>query len=273
MEHNINIPKLAGVINITPDSFSDGGLYNNEKSIMERIEYLINNGSSIIDMGAESTRPGATPLSQEEEFERLKPLLKKSIDKIHSLGALASLDSRHAASVKYAIDNGIDWINDVSGGNSEEIVSMVAKSNVKFVIMHNLGVPAKKEVIIEKSEDPVEVIKNWSVSKIANMEKHGIKRERLIIDPGVGFGKDAEQSLTILRNGNIFTQLGVKTMFGYSRKSFLASIMNSEASNRDIETLATSFYLTKFNIDYIRIHNTEIHHKAFLTLKMLIEGK
>lgn len=269
MKANIHIPKIIGIINITPDSFSDGGLYNNESSIIKRIEELVSNGASIIDLGAESTRPGATPLSDNEEFKRLKPILKKLVEKIHSLGALASLDTRHAMSAKYAVDIGIDWINDVSGGASKEIISIVKESNVKCVLMHNLGIPADKKVIIPKSENPIEVVRKWIVDKVKTMENFGIPKERLIIDPGIGFGKDEEQSIKIIKNAGIFTGLGVDIMLGYSRKSFLSSVNSSLPKDRDIETLSTSLYLTRFKIDYIRVHNTDIHNKAFLTLKML----
>lgn len=252
--------KLVGIVNVTPDSFSDGGRYND--NAMAHCQQLIEQGAHILDIGAESTRPGATPLTPEEEWQRLENILPDIIKIAHKKNVMVSLDTRHAQTAHKAVACGVDWINDVGGLQDQAMVDVIKASNVKAVMMHNLGVPANPERILPVNEDPVQLVLVWLQTQLIRLEKQGIKRQRIIIDIGIGFGKNAQQSLALLKEIDTFTSLGCPLLVGHSRKSFLAAMTSKKAEDRDIETLATSFYLAQKGVDYLRVHHVDMHQRA-----------
>lgn len=258
-------PKLVGILNITPDSFSDGGAYIDPQKAIEHAIQLANDGADVIDIGAESTRPGATPLTAEQEWQRLAPLLCELVNHFKATPTLLSLDSRHPANVEKALALGIDWVNDVSGGDDEAMLKLVkhAPDHVKFVFMHHLGIPADKSRVIAANENVVDVVKQWAERKMIHFERMGIAKERLIFDVGIGFGKTAEQSLALIAHLAAFKALGVALYVGHSRKSFLNPYCDHSISAKDEGTLVTSLYLAQQGVDYIRIHNVAMHQSAF----------
>lgn len=250
--------KLVGILNLTPDSFSDGGEFNNLKEALIKTQDLITQGAHIIDIGAESTRPGAIPINHEIEWSRLEDILPKIIDLCHKNNVQVSLDSRHYQNIQKALDLGIDIINDVTGFDDENMALIAAKSNKKLIVMHNLGVPARKDVIIDSSLDEIEEIKNWMFSKLQYLQNLGVKKENIIFDPGVGFGKNAAQSINILRNVSSFKDLDLEIFIGHSRKSFLGG----DIKDRDLQTIKTSKDLIRQGVGYLRVHDILGHKKT-----------
>ncbi len=246
---------LVGIINLTPDSFSDGGNFSTTDAAVEYALQLTEEGAGVLDIGAESTRPGATPLSWQEEWARLEPFLKRLSGR--SRQCLLSLDTRHAESARRALDHGMDWINDVSGVSTPAMAAFLASIPQKLVLMHSLSIPAERARTLPETTDPVQAILAWAKKKIAALEQNGIAHDRLIFDPGIGFGKTAEQSLTLLKRIAHFKELGVPIMVGHSRKSFLSLFTHAPAENRDAATAVVSYYLAKKGIEYLRVHNVK----------------
>lgn len=254
--------KLVGILNLTPDSFSDGGKFNDLENAVKQVEKLIKDGADIIDVGAESTRPDATPINAEEEWKRVEKILPEIIKISHENNIEVSFDSRNASNVEKALALGIDIINDVTGFEDEEMIKLAQKSAKKIILMHNLGVPARKDVIIDKNLDEINEIKNWAKSKIQTLQSAGIKKENIIFDLGIGFGKDAQQSINILENINKFFDLNLKIYIGHSRKSFLDQINYDPTfgqDNKDNRTLFISKKLIDQKVDYLRVHDVLAH--------------
>ena len=245
--------KLVGIVNITPDSFSDGGQNSSPEAALKTIEQMERDGADIIDIGAESTRPGATALTHEQEWERLSEVLPGLVNIMQF-----SIDTRHPQTAAKAIKLGADWVNDVSGFSNPDMIEAVRGSDCRLVVMHSLTVPADKNVILPLDSDPVELLMNWADIRFAELENAGIERSRLIFDPGIGFGKNAQQSLAIINGAERLKELGVPLLFGHSRKSFMGAAAGDE------ETLKLSQLLADKGVDYIRVHDIKRHRLAVL---------
>lgn len=247
-------PKIVGILNITPDSFSDGHKYLEPAKALEHARKLIKDGANIIDIGAESTRPFATLITPEEEWSRLAGVLPELRKLCDVYDVRISIDTRNHYTLRQALDY-IDIINDVSGLECEEMVKLCAESVKPVVIMHSLGVPANPNIVLPLNENPVQYLKNWFYVKVRTLESKGIKKEQIIFDPGIGFGKNAKQSIQILRNIDSFTQLEYQVLICHSRKSFFNYFSLGDEINLDIKTAVLSMYLGKANVDYIKVHN------------------
>jgi dihydropteroate synthase len=248
--------KLAGILNVTPDSFSDGGESFLPEDAITQAEQLIADGADVIDIGAESTRPGATPLTSTQEWERLAPVLERLIGK-----ATISIDTRHPETAKKALAMGADWINDVSGLADPAMAEVLANyPQSYYVLMHSLSVPADPNQILPEEQDVVQAILHFARQKLEYLAEQGIAKERTIFDPGIGFGKNAQQSLELIERIEEFKTLGVPLFVGHSRKSFLAKFSNTLAADRDALTLEFSKKLSACGVDYLRVHNVKLHH-------------
>jgi dihydropteroate synthase len=253
--------KIVGILNITPDSFSDGGEFCAPQTALKQAKLMIKHGASVIDIGAEATGPNASPIQHNEEWERLEPTLK-ALQPLRNLVQI-SVDTRHPSTAANALKLGTDWINDVSGFEDPLMIETVKVSNCKCVFMHNLGVPAEKNRTIPTEEDPATTVFTWAQAKINQLVTAGINKDRLIFDPGLGFGKTAEQSLLLVQATQSFKILDVPIYIGHSRKSFL-SLMAPEktAEERDPETYTVSAYLNQHGAAYLRVHDVAGNLKA-----------
>lgn len=238
--------QLMGVLNITPDSFSDGGKYTHVNNAVKQVEVMVNEGATIIDLGAESTRPGAFALTSAQEWQRLAPVLDALKQK--QINAGISIDSYHEETIQKALDLGIDWVNDVSGKLDTTLLKNYP--SVMMCAMHSLTVPAQKDVHLPDSCDPVQEIYHWAKQKVKQLMEAGIDRRCICIDPGLGFGKTAAQSLAIIEGIDRFKSLGVKILVGHSRKSFLR-LVNED---HDKATLEITKHLAG-RVDYLRVHD------------------
>ncbi|MBL0318516.1 MAG: dihydropteroate synthase [Alphaproteobacteria bacterium] len=257
--------RLVGILNLTPDSFSDGGSYTDLSSLLISCTTLIKEGAAVIDIGAESTRPNAIPLSAKEEWQRLAPYLKSIINHIHQLGALASLDSRHPENVQRAVDLGIDWMNDVSGLSDQAMIDVAASSHVSIVVMHSVSIPAERTMTIPDDIDPILYLKQWLDTCISHASAAGIDKQRLIFDPGIGFGKNVDQCWSLINRADELKAFGYPLFIGHSRKGFLAP--DKAPKDRDPETCRVSAQLCRKQVDYLRVHNVISNKLACISLQ------
>ena len=277
--------KIFAIINITPDSFSDGGEAFSPNSALAKIEAALADGADYIDIGAQSTRPGADVLTPDEEWARLEPVLSKikkpsspesqsdsraissSSNKIalefsnensgnDEIIEKISIDTYHLDTAKKCAALRVGFINDVSG--KLQIAPLIKDTNTRYIFMHSLTVPADKNIVM-KSDDVVRDIKNLAKQRIAELESQGLNKEQLIFDPGIGFGKTAQQSLELIERADEFLDLGIEILYGHSRKSFLSLFTDAPAKDRDDQTLKFSKILAGKNIHHLRVHNTKIH--------------
>ena len=256
--------QLVGILNVTPDSFSDGGQFINVSDALVQAEKLMLEGAEILDIGAESTRPGAQPLLPENEWQRLAPVLNAINDhsKTWPVKPTLSVDTRHYQVAEKAIELGVDWINDVSGFSDSKMRGLVVKTAVKCVVMHNLGVPANKNNVMSGYSDICEPILNWGKQRFNELTLAGVDPGQFIFDIGIGFGKTAQQSAYLLKNIKQFQRLGFPLLVGHSRKSFLNVITDRPFSERDFETALFSYQLALQGVNYLRIHNVGLSTRA-----------
>ena len=259
LEHKRALPSQLSswmqIINVTPDSFSGDGLLQTDRRDSISPSHIPN----YFDIGGESTRPGAKTLTTSEEWARLEKILL-SFDTQSWFRPKVSLDTRNALTAAKAIDLGIDLINDVSGLGDPEMLEVIKSGEVDIVVMHNLGIPANPKQTIPDKENPVEAVTRFFNEKLETLDKEGISKARVLIDPGIGFGKTANHSWQLLQNIDQLNHLGVRIMVGHSRKSFLKEITAAEPEDRDVHTIAISQQLEKKGVDVIRVHNLEAHY-------------
>lgn len=250
LEYKQEKTKLIGILNITPDSFSDGGKYLSPIEAENQIYKLIEDGADIIDIGAESTRPHSSPVSAEEQIERLKPILKKT----YSIPI--SIDTRDSKVARFALDNGASIINDVSGMEYDPLIAdLVAEYNAEIIIQHSTLKAEDRPVY----RDVVEEIYLSLLKKKEFATEKGIKK--IILDPGIGFGKSKTNNFEILNRIEEFYSLNTPILLGISRKSFLGLADSDDNELKDSLSLAISYPLMLKNINYLRVHNVKLHRQ------------
>lgn len=249
------LTEMMLIVNLTPDSFSDGGKYGvNLATTLETIEIGLQNGVTIIDIGAESTRPNAGYVSTEEEIKRLIPLLSRLENLKDKYTFKISLDSYKPETVRYFLAK-VDIINDVSNKLDISLIKELTDLGKQYVLMHSLTVPANPAINLAHNLDVTAELLEWFNTKIGEYQTNGINVANVILDIGIGFNKTSAQSWQILRNLAKFQDLPCEILIGHSRKSFLGLITSKTASERDLETAIISNVIAQQNIDYIRIHD------------------
>jgi dihydropteroate synthase len=254
-----------GIVNLTPDSFSDGGRFADWAAVETEVERMLAAGVHIIDLGAESTRPGATPLSASQEWQRLEPSLSRLQAHLASdrLRPRISVDTYHPENARRALERGVDIINDVSGLTNPAMIELARASRADWVAMHSLGVPARRAETLPSDEDPSVAVAAWLDVQIERWTKAGLDVGRVIFDPGIGFGKDPLQSLELLRCAGEFRRHGLRVLVGHSRKSFFGRVTSAAAVDRDVATLGASLALVAQGIDILRVHDVPLHTEAY----------
>lgn len=265
--HRIDTPELMGILNIAPDSFSDGGKFIDTSAALLRAQELVNSGANILDLGAEATNPKVTAISSQQEWERLEPVLNAILRESANwiIKPKISIDTRHVDVAQKALAIGADWINDVSGLDDPAMIDLIAAQTCDVVFMHHLGIPVDKNKFLPREKNPVTEVLQWAEKRLAELEKNGITRERLIFDVGIGFGKTADQCLELIQQIHQFHSLGTRLLVGHSRKLFLGQFTDKPFAERDIETTVLSLFLAQKNIDYLRVHNIEITARGLKT--------
>lgn len=261
----IDTPRLVGVVNVTPDSFSDGGKWLDSTKAVEHALHLIASGAEILDIGAESTAPKSQLISADTEWQRLQPVLAavKTAQHQFMIKPKISIDTRHSKTAENALTHfDIDWINDVTGLKDPAMQHIIADSKVDCVVMHHLSLPVSREHVLPRNQDAVKLVYEWGEKHLDQLEKVGIERKKIIFDPGIGFSKVPEHSLELIKHADVFKKLNTRVLIGHSRKTFLSLFTPQPFAERDIETLTMSLALTKQHVDYLRVHNIEMTARA-----------
>jgi dihydropteroate synthase len=245
---------VMGVINVTPDSFSDGGIhFDPEVAVASGLE-MLRAGADIVDIGGESTRPGSEFIDWEEEFRRAVPVIRGIA--AHDSGAVISVDTRRGKVAEEAIKAGATIINDISGFRDDPyMVDLARETGCGVVVMHMLGEPKTMQADIHYNAFPQDIY-DFFEERVNTLERSGIDPEKIVLDPGIGFGKTFDQNLTLLNRLDRFTSLGKAILVGASRKAFLGKILGQqEASARDMGTMATVAVSILHGASIVRVHD------------------
>ena len=243
---------VMGVLNVTPDSFSDGGQFFDSGRAVERGLQMAADGAAIIDVGGESTRPGSASVSDDEQIERVVPVIKALCKKID---VPISIDTYKLEVAKAALEAGAGMINDITALSDERMAELAAKRDVPVVLMHMQGTPATMQ-IEPKYEDVVSEVLQFLLERARRAEDAGIDRKKIFIDPGIGFGKTLEHNLLLLRNIDKFVTAGYRVLVGTSRKSFIGKLTGREKpSERIFGTAATVALCAAAGVSIVRVHD------------------
>ena len=251
---------VLGILNVTPDSFADGGKFLEPAAAIMQGRKLITEGADIIDVGGESTRPGAERVSAEEELKRVIPVITELVKD----GAIVSVDTTRAEVAKAAIKAGATYVNDVSGGLADEKMAQLIAANpkVQYIVMHWRG-ESKDMQSKAIYKDVVKEVKDELDDRVSELIKAGVQAEQIILDPGIGFAKEAEHNWQILQNIERFQLLGYPILVGASRKRFLGELINAKnADDREAASIALTAELARLNIWGVRTHSVKPHRDA-----------
>jgi len=257
--------EIMGVLNVTPDSFYDGGEYNRVEEAVERGISMAEEGADIIDIGGESTRPGSKRISVEEELDRILPVIEE-LDR--RLDVLISVDTYKPEVAEKSVEAGADIINDVFGLRKEGMAEKIGELDVPIIIMHMQGTPKNMQNSPEY-ENVIDDIVSYFYERIKFAKKHEINEENIILDPGIGFGKSLDHNLEIIRRLDEFCSLGYPILLGASRKSFLGKILNKEAEDRLYGSLAVSSLAVQKGASILRVHDVVENKDVVQTVEAL----
>ena len=267
--HKLNFsinPIIMGVLNLTPNSFSDGGKYFNNNLAIKQFKKLIGDGSEIIDIGGESTRPGSNLIKEKIELKRVMPILKI----IKKFNHFVSLDTRKSEIMKTGIKFGVKLINDVSGLKYDSnTIKFLNKSKTPFVIHHILGTPETMQKN-PKYKNVLLDIYDFFEEKLKKIRSSGIKHNNIILDPGIGFGKNLKHNITLIKKISIFHSLGFPVMLGISRKRFIKDLSEKNDSKERVGgTVASSLYSMMQGVQILRVHNVNEIKQAIKVFRKL----
>ncbi|HEY6907474.1 MAG TPA: dihydropteroate synthase [Ignavibacteriaceae bacterium] len=242
---------VMGILNVTPDSFSDGGMFFNREDAVNHGLEMLNTGADIIDIGGESTRPGSESVSAFEEINRVIPVLEEILSK--KPDAVISIDTTKSKVAAEALKRGASIINDISGGTFDaELINTVKNYDAALIIMHIKGTP-KNMQLNPVYENLIEDVLGFLNLQALSARRQGI--DKIIIDPGIGFGKTFEHNLTIIKELHRFTETGYPVMIGVSRKSFINKIIGDLSEDRDVATAVINALAVKNGATFLRTHN------------------
>jgi dihydropteroate synthase len=262
-------PRIMGILNVTPDSFSDGGLFYSSEQSIAQAEKMIADGADILDIGGESTRPYAEPVALEEEIERTIPVIKAIRTRFD---IPISIDTTKAEVARQALDAGADIINDISAMQKEQnIVEVAVNHNCPVIIMHMQGTPADMQDR-PSYDDVLDEITSFFVERLQHLTSLGIAEDKITIDPGIGFGKTLEHNLRIIKHLDHFKTLGRPLLLAHSRKSFLGLLTGLEDPlDRDLPTAIVSAFASSYhNVDMLRVHDVAATRAALKIAQALV---
>ncbi len=267
-DYRISIPptKIMGILNVTPDSFSDGGRYLDVDSAVSRAREMVREGADIIDVGGESSRPFSEPVSEEEELRRIIPV----IEELEDIKVPLSVDTYKPKVAEEALKRGASIVNDIYGLRKEGMVKIVADYDAAVVIMHMKGEP-KNMQRNPYYEDTIGEIAKFLRDRIEFALRYGIEEDRIIIDPGIGFGKRVEDNLRILKYISAFKSLGFPILLGASRKSYMGKLFNLDVQDRLETTLASDVMAVMGGASIIRVHDVKENVRAIRMVEKIME--
>ena len=251
--HHIDLsrPRVMGIVNLTPDSFSDGGQLASPIEAIKRCERLLIEGADLLDIGGESTRPGAMPVTADEEWLRVRPVLLAAL----SLGCPVSLDSMKTEVMQRALDLGVDILNDVNALRADGAAIIAGASSAGICLMHMMGEPRSMQQQTPDYADVVAQVRDFLGERIAAMSAHGVAAGRIVVDPGFGFGKTVAQNFALLANLNQLQPLGCPILAGWSRKSSLGAVTGRAVDERLAASLAAALAAVLNGARLVRVHD------------------
>ena len=248
----MTLPKIMGILNVTPDSFSDGGQFDSVASACSQAEAFVVSGADIIDIGGESTRPFAEPVTEQEELDRVIPAIR-SIRSKHSISI--SIDTTKVEVARQALAAGADIINDISALRKDpNMLVLLQETSVPVIIMHMQGTPGDMQVK-PHYDNVITDIKAFFEERLSWLIKNGITPDRITLDPGIGFGKTLAHNLSILKHLAEFKDLGCALLLGHSRKRFIGTITGLAVEERDLPTAVVSALSCSSGVDILRVHD------------------
>jgi dihydropteroate synthase len=258
---SIDKPILMGILNATPDSFSDGGVFETTDAALKQIKNMRVQGAQIIDVGGESTKPGAVAVSQELECKRIKSIFEEIEEKKPNVSF--SIDTRKSGVADIALGLGAGMVNDVSAmGYDGEMSSVIVKYKAHICLMHSNGDPETMQIAPYYDNVLLDVYDSLSL-RIVEAEKAGIPKSRIVIDPGIGFGKNIDHNLALLKRLSLFHSLGCKVLLGASRKKFIGLIGQEKIpSKRALGSVAVGLEALRQGVQVLRVHDIAEHHQA-----------
>lgn len=260
-------PYLMGILNVTPDSFSDGGEALSIEKALVKAKALLEGGAKILDIGGESTRPFAEPVPEEEELRRVLPVIKAIRENFPK--ALISIDTYKSRVAETALKAGADIVNDISGGQFDpRMIDVVCDFNCPIIVMHIKGTP-KTMQLNPQYRDLLGEIKEYFKKRIEVFTRKGLSPGKIILDPGLGFGKTFDHNIQILKNLETLKELGHPLLLGPSRKSFLGEIVKKSPKERDGATAGVSIYAYLKGVNFLRVHNVALVQDVLATFKYL----
>ncbi len=262
------IPNIMGILNLTPDSFSDGGKFNKKKVGLKHAIDLFEFGADIVDVGGESTRPGSKSISEKTEWKRIEKIIKRISKKIP-----LSLDTRKSNIMNKGIKLGIKLINDVSGLSYDiKTIEILKKNKSPFVIQHSQGTPENMQNNPKYKNELLDIY-DFFEEKIKFLRTRGIKHNNIILDPGIGFGKNLKHNMNLIRNISIFHTLGFPVLLGLSRKKFIKELSKKNDTKKRVGgTIASSLYSMMQGVQVLRIHDVNELMQSIKIFKQLIRG-
>jgi dihydropteroate synthase len=262
------VAKLMGIVNVTPDSFSDGGLFLQPEGAIEHARRLVDEGADLLDVGGESTRPGARAVSAGEELERVQPVLEG----LRDAEAPVSIDTSKVAVAEVALDTGAGMVNDVTALRSEpELAALCAERDCGLVLMHMQGTPRTMQEA-PTYRDVVDDVKGFLAERIEFATSEGVVEERIWIDPGIGFGKTVEHNLELHRRLVELAELGRPIAFGSSRKSFVGKLTGADVDQRLGGTIASNVIAYANGAEMLRVHEVAPMRQALTVANALMRG-
>ncbi len=254
-------PLIMGIVNVTPDSFSDGGQFNSTQAAYQHAVTLKQAGADILDIGGESTRPGSDSVSVQEESDRVMPV----IERVLPLGLPISLDTKKPEVMKAGLEAGVHIINDVNGFQAEGCLEVLKNhKDVGLCVMHMRGMPKTMQLNLDSSEDIVKTVYEFLVSRANILESIGFKHHQIVLDPGFGFGKTVEQNYQLLTDLSQLSSLPYPVLIGLSRKSMLDSVIHRPALERDVATVVASLACIQRGVNIVRVHNVQAMRDALM---------
>ena len=261
-------PMIMGVVNVTPDSFSDGGSYLDPQVAIDRAKFLFEAGADIVDVGGESTRPGAEPVSLQLERERVIPVVQE----LSRLGVPLSIDTQKPILMEEAIECGACLINDISGAQDPEVASIVARTNVGLCVTHMQGSPR----VMQQNpsyQDVIQEVFTFLQERVLTLIRAGVNPSNIVVDPGFGFGKTFDHNLALLGNLNKFRALGHPILVGLSRKAMLGAITNKEDPlDRLGSSIASVIFAVTQGAEIVRVHDVNETKDAILAWQCFSEA-
>lgn len=264
------LPRVFGILNVTPDSFSDGGQFLDPARGVERGLQLADDGAEILDIGGESTRPGSVPVSESEELRRVIPVIERIVGQSP---VPISIDTTKSAVAREALAAGASIVNDISGLTFDPgMIDVCAESDCGVVVMHIQGTPQTMQ-IDPRYGDVVEEVASLLESRLAELEARGINPARVLLDPGIGFGKTPQHNLDLLSQLARFQHGGRPVLIGHSRKRFIAKIVGHPLDERDAGTVGVSIAAAQLGTDYLRVHDVRQTCDALKAWAAVIGGR